>query len=141
MKTYKDYLIDFDKLKVGDEVWSQLFGYGEIGEIRNKSIKGYPIIVYFDEREEQLFTNNGFLNTSHVTPTLFKEKPDFFKERKEVKRWRWYWEHNNKSMFGGMSQIRETEKEFLESYKIANGVVPFKYEKIDCTEIMDVVYE
>lgn len=139
MKTYKDYLIDFDKAEPGDKVWCSKYGYGEIEQITKINCGGILIDVFFFHRGEKQFYPDGRDSVLDDMPVLFKEKPEFFKDRKEVKKWIWYYEYIAKESGSKRQQLtydRHSEKEFLEKYKDL-----IKYEKIDCTEITETIYE
>ena len=135
MKTYKDYLIDFDKLKIGTKLWSSIRGNCRV--IRTCNIRECPIEVAFDDDSTNTYTKDGKEFKSDKFASLFKEKPDFFKEKKEVKKWIWFYEYLD--CYGVTQRDLTdlmTEKDFLEFY----GKVD-KHEKIDCTEVVEVVYE
>lgn len=139
MKTYKDYLIDFETLEVGDKVYSLSNGYGKVVHISGSCTNAYPICVSFN-KGGYTYTKKGKRILVDINPEIYREKPDFFKEKKEVKRWRWYYQPQEKSC-GYISNNLETETEFLSIFHGENIEPPFKYEKIDCTEITEVVYE
>lgn len=138
MKTYKDYLIDFDTIKVGDSFYSlqddrmetiSLIRENKDGEIALEiSTRKYSWIISY------LKLNNGKM--------FFSEKPDFFKEKKEVKRWRWYYEFvdNGLDMSGTSKHLTNEEvliyfKENFNKNQITGyGIIP-------CTEKTGVVYE
>ena len=135
MKTYKDYLIDFDSLKVGTKLWSSKYGNCIVIHICN--ISEYTIEVAFDDYPTNTYTKDGKEFKSDKFASLFKEKPDFFKEKKEVKKWIWFYEYLD--CYGVTQRDLTdlmTEKDFLEFY----GKVD-KHEKIDCTEKTEVTYE
>lgn len=137
MKTYKDYLIDFDTLKIGDKLFKPNWDFCEVTNIDKKSQTFY---VWKEEIGATWCYRNGLILGYENKPInyVFKEKPDFFKERKEVKKWKWYY-HNAGNDYESISNSL-TEKEllsFFEEFQIETQ----KYEKIDCTEITEVVYE
>ena len=73
LELLKPYMIDFDKLKVGDKVFSTECGYGNIKEIYPSTDTLYPIIVDFqNNRVEQTFTRKGYCFESNELPQLFK---------------------------------------------------------------------
>lgn len=144
MKTYKDYLIDFDALKVGQKLWSQRLGHCEIVSLNwdiDFPIKAVPIRDHYGYAT---YTKCGFERKDDLAPSLFKEKPDFFKERKEVKKWKWFYTYKENYRSAGVienyyvTSFEYTEDEFL---KRNHDVDMCKYEKIDCTEIIEVIYE
>ena len=134
MKTYKDYLIDFDKLKVGDKLWSTNLGEVIITHLDLNNEMPIDVKNIYNGRFDS-YTKEGTLYVDDKIPTLFKEKPDFFKERKEVKRWKWYYQISN-DLDGGVTGNKYTEEEFE---NISHNYC--LYEKIDCTETTEVVYE
>ena len=133
MKTYKDYLIDFDKLKIGTKLWSSIRGNCRV--IRTCNNRECPIEVAFDDDSTNTYTKDGKEFKSDKFASLFKEKPDFFKEKKEVKRWKWYYEDDYYKN-GNSTDLAYTEEEFFKNFL---GLI--KYEKIDCTEKTEVTYE
>ena len=77
MKTYKDYLIDFDKLKIGTKLWSSIYGNCIVIHICN--ISEYPIEVAFDDYPTNTYTKDGKVLKSDKFPSLFLRKPDGIK--------------------------------------------------------------
>ena len=77
MKTYKDYLIDFDSLKVGTKLWSSIYGNCIVIHICN--ISEYPIEVAFDDYPTNTYTKDGKGLKSDKFPSLFLRKPDGIK--------------------------------------------------------------
>ena len=143
MKTYKDYLIDFETLKVGDKVYSIIYGHGDVIEIKSScSETSYPVVVKFGVTNKY-YTKKGMHHVLDLHIQLFKEKPDFFKEKKEVKKWKWY--YNVINPFGCKIENfsgHKTESEFKDDLNNAytkDNIL--KYEKIDCTEITEMDYE
>lgn len=59
----------FDNAKVGEQVWSTVFGYGKIHEILSKD-KTYPIGVDFGNAKIY-FTTDGYNCTMDKYPSLF----------------------------------------------------------------------
>lgn len=59
----------FDNAKVGEQVWSTVFGYGKIHEILSKD-KTYPIGVDFGNTKIY-FTTDGYNCTMDKYPSLF----------------------------------------------------------------------
>ena len=137
MKTYKDYLIDFDSLKVGEKAWSIELGDCEVVLISSYGVYPVEVASLKNKDRRHKYTEDGFRCCTDFFPSLFKEKPDFFKEKKEVKKWIWFYEYLNcyRVTQRDLTDFM-TEKDFLEFY----GKVD-KHEKIDCTEVVEVVYE
>ena len=131
MKTYKDYLSDFDKLKIGTKLWSSIRGNCRV--IRTCNNRECPIEVAFDDDSTNTYTKDGKEFKSDKFASLFKEKPDFFKEKKEVKLYTFYISDGEQSWLTHVKISEEEAKGRFESY--------YKYEKIDCTEKVEVVYE
>lgn len=143
MKTFKDYLIDFDTLKVGDRLWSIPDGECIVTYIQEDSNYNYRIKTTSRNIGEgdASYTKHGERCIGNKAPSLFKEKPDFFKEKKEVKKWKWYFEVITATgvEFSDVSSAftEEEVKKYIElHYATIN-----KLEKIDCTEITEIVYE
>jgi hypothetical protein len=132
MKTYKDYLIDFETLKVGDKVYSLSNGYGKVVYIKGRYVNTYPICVSFNEGRYD-YTEKGKRNLIDINPEIYSENPDFFKEKKEIKLYTFYVSDGEKSW---LTRIKISEQEAKEQFSYF-----YKYEKIDCTEITEVVYE
>ena len=132
MKTFKDYLIDFDSLNIGDKFYDSLFN-----EIVKTKMVHYNAIVT---------TKNDIIHKEQFKGMrFFEEKPDFFKEKKEVKKYKWYYELELVgvvSTLDGTTTTSKTEDEFIKWFKeqYPNSIL-MNYEKIDCTEIVVVVYE
>lgn len=60
----------FDNAKVGDRVWSSMFGWGTIEEIDLKAM--YELLVCFDECDgQERYSLYGYCSISHLVPTLF----------------------------------------------------------------------
>jgi len=145
MKTYKDYLIDFDSLKVGEKAWSIELGDCEVVLISSYGVYPVEVASLKNKDRRHKYTKDGFRCCTDFFPSLFKEKPDFFKEKKEVKKYKWYYELELVgvvSTLDGTTTTSKTEDEFIKWFKeqYPNSIL-MNYEKIDCTEIVVVVYE
>ena len=138
MKTYKDYLIDFDKLKIGTKLWSSIRGNCRV--IRTCNIRECPIEVAFDDDSTNTYTKDGKEFKSDEFASLFKEKPDFFKEKKEVKTYTWYCLAQNGHQFLEYDMPEHELPALIKKFEgFSNKLI--KWEKIDCTEKTEVIYE
>lgn len=63
----------FSKAKVGDRVWSLLWGWGIISKVDQQE-HPYPIRVEFDIDEVEWFTLCGKYLLEHINPTLFLDE-------------------------------------------------------------------
>lgn len=61
-------LPDFTNAKVGDLVWSAIFGWGKIFKVDNSL---YPIVVEYNEWHSVSHTLEGETHTTSPLPTLF----------------------------------------------------------------------
>ena len=61
--------MDKREFKVGDRVWSLLFGWGTVKEKKCKD--DYPIKVVFDSGRHESHTFDGFWSISNKNPSLF----------------------------------------------------------------------
>lgn len=68
----KEYLIDYNSLKVGDEVWDFGWGHGTVRELMGHDV--YPVRVVFNE-DWVTYTQDGRARMCHKRPTLFKSNP------------------------------------------------------------------
>lgn len=60
----------FSNAKIGDRVWSSMFGWGTIEEIDLKAT--YALLVSFDECDgKERYSLYGYCSISHLVPTLF----------------------------------------------------------------------
>ena len=60
------------EFKVGDRVWSLLFGWGDVREINLEIETEYPVKVVFDSGIHTTYTTTDvFWHTSHKSPSLF----------------------------------------------------------------------
>ena len=57
------------EFKVGDRVWSFIFGWGAVEEIDSEIM--YPVYVNFDSGKTNTHTTDGFYLLDHESPTLF----------------------------------------------------------------------
>ena len=59
------------EFKVGDRVYSLVYGFGTVKGIDSKNEMAYPVCVGFDSGREEGFKKNGLYTTAHKNPTLF----------------------------------------------------------------------
>ena len=59
------------EFKVGDRVWSLVFGWGVINDIKSGVGSTYPVVVDFDSGKRETFTEQKFYRISDKNPSLF----------------------------------------------------------------------
>lgn len=59
----------FDNAKVGDRVWSSVYGWGKIVNIDDEEL--YPIVVHFSYESNRRYTYQGYYRISRAYPELF----------------------------------------------------------------------
>ena len=80
--------MNLEGIEVGDRVWCVLYGYGTVVGIE-KSDYSYPIRVDFDGRDSSDFTLEGREYSDEEEPSLFFERPKFYKNKEYPKKPRW----------------------------------------------------
>ena len=63
--------MDKREFKVGDRVWSLIYGWGNVNEIDSKIGSEYLVRVVFDSGEWESYTVDGFWKIDHKNPSLF----------------------------------------------------------------------
>ena len=52
-------------LKVGDKVWSNRFGYGQITHVNQEDLTKYPYVVQFNHKNKESFSIEGIYQISN----------------------------------------------------------------------------
>lgn len=73
----------FDDAKVGDKVWSSLYGWGTVVR-KDLTLEEYPLQVRFDN-EVRSYTLGGYMMTNHRSPSLFWKEQKFDLSQPEPK--------------------------------------------------------
>ena len=60
----------FSNIKVGDRVWSMVYGWGIVNAVDQEDLQ-YPFRVVFTGGQEKWFTGCGREIINHLNPTLF----------------------------------------------------------------------
>jgi hypothetical protein len=79
--TSKGCLIDFKELKVGDSLYSILYGECVVESISDDN-RTYPIRVRYKTGNYMDFSEDGKSALSHIGPSLFTENPYTFAMKK-----------------------------------------------------------
>lgn len=79
--TSKGCLIDFDKLKVGDKLYSILHGVVEVETLQSRDSM-FPIICKDTLARQRSFTLDGKAGITNIGPSLFTENPYTFAMKK-----------------------------------------------------------
>lgn len=69
------YLIDYDKLKVGDKVWSIQLGDCEVLEKKPTNTSEWPIYCKNEHDNGKLYAEDGFYQKGDAGPSLFTSNP------------------------------------------------------------------
>lgn len=82
-----------EEVRLGDEVWDVLYGWGEVTGLKDSMKNVYPIGVQF-EGASRWYTEDGKLHAHKENPTLFWQPIEFEipkkpNQKQKEKAWQW----------------------------------------------------
>jgi hypothetical protein len=107
---------DFSEARIGDRVWSSLYGWGEIVAFGDTG--SFPITVVFDGGSIECFTLCGNYDTDHKYPSLFWDEIEIIppsrpkrKVKKVVEGWIFLWPDTCSNVVAAASYVYPTKEE------------------------------
>lgn len=120
-------ILDGREVKVGDKLWSCVYGWGEVCDIKYED--AYPIAVRF-EVYTTIYTSDGRYDTDQLR-TLFWNEIDITPPappKQKVKKWRWVVENR-----GGQMKVTDYHYKDEQDVDLYHVLIPIQ--KIDSTMI------